>query len=219
MMPSGKYSRDYYLRKLKKHEQEYYNYLADCKRFTKEEVRELNRKKNKTNQHLEGLSSFINESLNPYIFNNKYSLYMIRDGHKLLVVDYATNKETVYVPLYTSDLDNDFSLVSSISEVSELEKKYEIHFKRNYITTPEPKWYDNNSIHSPQLYMKDGGYVSHGSWRNLDHINCLLTAHEYVITAPAVRGLGKGSYALGSTVLDFMQDIWKRESKLYAHRR
>ena len=208
MMPKGFYNRDHYIRKMQKHEQEYLNDLADRKRFSKEERRSISRKKDKDQQHLEGLSSFINEQLNPYVFNNKYSLYSIRSGKKILVADWATNLETIYVPLYTAPIDTEHSITRALSEVTDLEKKYECHFKRDYITVPDPEWYETNSPFSPQLNLKEGGFTSHGSWRNQDHLDCLLTRNEFVVTAPAVRGLGKGSYELGATILHYLVHLY-----------
>ena len=214
--------RDYWLRKCNHAIQDYLNAHVTGERFDKKKLREIWRNNDKTSQHFQGLSSFINEQLNPYLFNNKYTMYMQRIGSKILVTDYATKQETVFVPLFTTSIEEETSLTNSIAELGELEKKAHLHFKRNYLKIGDykaPLWVDSNHYHSPQLNMKAGGFTNVGSWREVDHLNCVLTKNEFVVTAPAVRGLGKGSYELGATILHFMQDIWKREGKQYAHRR
>lgn len=220
-----KKNEDWYAKLLDEEEQYYQNLLASRKRFTKKEIRAIHRKKTKETQHLEGFSAFVNDQLNPFLFNGKYSMYMIRDGRQFIVIDWSTNQETVFVPLYTTQMDTESSLIHAISEVGEAEKKAHIHFKRNNFTDKDglkiPLWKQFNKGWSvgPQLDMKKGGFTYYGSWRNQDHIDCVLTKNEFVVTAPAVRGLGKGSYHMGALILFYLQDIWKRESKRYPHKR
>ena len=214
--------RDYWLRKCNHAIQDYLNATVGGVRFNKKELRELRRNRAKTEQHFQGLSSFINDHLNPYLFNNKYTMYMQRTGEKILVTDFATKQETVFIPLFTTDIEEENSITNCIAELGDLEKKAHLHFKRNYLKIGDykvPLWTDSSHHHSPQLNMKGGGFTDVGSWREVDHLNCVLTRNEFVITAPAVRGLGKGSYELGATILHFMQDIWKREARQYAHKR
>jgi len=225
--------RDYWYRKCNHALQDWCNAWVGGARFNKKQLRELRRDRDKSEQHFQGLSSFINDHLNPYLFNNKYTMYMQRTGEKILVTDYATKLETVFIPLFTTGIEEDTSLTNCIAELGELEKKAHLHFKRNYLKIgdyKQPVWVVSTNgpkerticdeeYRTPQLNMKSGGFVEQGSWRNVDHVNCLLTKNEFVITAPAVRGLGKGSYALGAAILHFMQDIWKREARQYAHKR
>ena len=74
-------------------------------------------------------------------------------------------------------------------------------------------------IIGPQLNLMAGGFVDCGSYRHLDMVDCLLTRNEFVVSAPAVRGLGKGSYQLGCQILQLLMAHWIKQGKAYAHKR
>ena len=80
-----------------------------------------------------------------------------------------------------------------------------------------PKYVINPDYWAPQLDLRAGGFVDIGLYKHFDHINCLLTRDEFVVTAQAVRGLGKGSYRRGGEILYNLQEQWRREAKNYSH--
>jgi len=211
--------RDWYARKVTKAWQDYLNNKVKQKTFTKEEVRENNRKKDEKDQHQEAIGSLFNNELN-YLINNQFVFVTNRHADPLVVV--GDKFETVYAPIYFNRTSSSNSITQNLFDAFKEQDKFtkEIHFKRNYTT--DPKW-SNGWIQQPgqhpQLNMRAGGYVDIGSYRHLDHIDCLLTAHEFVVSAPAVRGLGKGSYDFGARILALLMAHWIKEGKRYAHKR
>ena len=213
--------RDWYARQLKIDWEKKLNSIKDSKTFTKKEIRANNKKKSKLDQHQEAIGCLFNNELN-YLINNQFVFVTNRQADPLIVI--GNNLETVYLPLYVTKTSSPKSITQSLSKVFEETDRFtkEIHFKRNYTT--DPKWNLGwisrpENYHTPELNMKAGGYVDCGSYRHLDHIKALLTAHEFVLAAPAVRGLGKGSYEFGARILSLLMAHWIKEGKRYAHKR
>jgi|TARA_R110000823_G_scaffold276828_1_gene395437 hypothetical protein len=214
--------RDWYVRKVDKAWSEALYNQKNSETFTKHHVREHNKKQTKIDQHQEAIGSLFNNELN-YIINNKFAFVTNRKADPLIVI--GDEFETTYLPLKLNRTSDPSSITQTMSDVFAEQDRFtkEIHFKRNYTT--DSKWNNGwvlktgNPFYVPQLNMKAGGYVDCGSYRHLDHIDCLLTAHEYVICAPAVRGIGKGSYDYGARILSLLMAHWIKEGKRYAHKR
>ena len=220
MTKKTKTPRDWYARKVSKAWQDYLNNKVKQKTFTKEEVRENNRKKTDKDQHQEAIGSLFNNELN-YLINNQFVFVTNRQADPLVVV--GDKYETVYAPIYLNRTDSDNSITKNLFDTFKDIDKFtkEIHFKRNYTT--DPKWNNGWILREgevrPELNLRSGGYVDIGSYRHLDHVEALLTAHEFVLSAPAVRGLGKGSYKFGARILALLMAHWIKEGKRYAHKR
>ena len=215
--------RDWYRRKLNKHWQEFFDRLANSKRFSKEEIRELDRERHDPiTRHEFAIGSLIANHLN-YFINNQFAITSDYNANTILFV--GDKYETVYARMYNKDINDEDSITSTMADVWEKEDKFveEINFKRDYASLiPRADWYDNPRVPSewsPQLDFKDGGFVHQGSWAKTDSVNAYLMKNEWVVNAKACRGLGRGSYTFGAMILSKLCRHWEREANKYAHRR
>ena len=213
--------RDWFMRKLNKHYAEAIERILNGTTFSKQDLRKHHKKKSKLHKNQKAIDSLFNNELN-YIINNKFAFTTNRDADPLIIM--GEELESVYCLLYTQSNQDENSITQSMQDTFENTDKfeYELHFKRNYTTDPKFNggWViRDNSIYGPQLNLMAGGFVDCGSYRHLDMVDCLLTRNEFVVSAPAVRGLGKGSYQLGCQILQLLMAYWIKQGKAYAHKR
>lgn len=195
-------SRDWYRRKLDKHWQEFHDELANSQRFSKQEIRELDRERHDpVVRHQFAIGSLIMNDLN-YLINNQFVITTDYSANTILFV--GDKYETVYARLYSKDVNDIDSITSTMADVWDKEDKFieEINFKRDYLKLiPRKDWYENPRIPSewsPQIDFSDGGFVHQGSWAKTDSVNAYLMKNEWIVNSKAVRGLGRGSYKFGA---------------------
>ena len=215
------HSRDPYLRKMYAGYDDYMKRTKNNETLSKQERREETRRTHGDERQHEMMMKEVFRQINEFVFNDKILILSqpMGDLHNIIVV--GEKYETYFGNLFTQRITEDGSVFNIMAKaIADGDK----HFTQVNFNLAErlnnrvyPKYIHNPNYYVPQLDLRAGGYVDHGSFRHHDHINCLLTRDEFVITAQAVRGLGKGSYRLGGEVLYNLQNQWRREAKQYSH--
>ena len=220
----NKYS-DHYHRKLRKALQEALDIKANNSRQSKAERKKENREKQSRlsdeSKICQAVGSTI-QSLNMIIDGN-FSFHADRWGDTIVAINYPIGYEVVYKKIYVEKVDSENSVANTIKDTFEIEDrlKHEFDWKkiREKIAEDRGWWYETHRPHSPQLKFKQGGKVASGSDTHFDCCDALIGKDEHIVEAPAVRGLGFGSYTLGHFLLYQLRNFWRMRGKNYAHRR
>ena len=217
-----KHSRDPYIRKLYAGYDEYLKNMENNKTMTKQELREETRRRNNDPEHQhENMVRELFQNLNKYVFDDKMLILFQPRGDVANLIVVGEKYETYFGKLFTHKITDEQSVFRIMAKaISDGDKYFEqVALKplQHLDNAMLPKYVINPDYWAPQLDLRAGGFVDIGSYKHFDHINCLLTRDEFVVTAQAVRGLGKGSYRRGGEILYNLQEQWRREAKNYSH--
>ena len=217
-----KHSRDPYIRKLYAGYDQYLKNMENSKTLNKQELREEKRRRNSDPEHQhENMVRELFQNLNKYVFDDKMLILFQPRGDVANLIVVGEKYETYFGKLFTHKITDDESvfrlMAKAISDGDRYFQQVALKPLQHFDNEMLPKFVHNPNYYTPQLDLRAGGYVDIGSYRHFDHINCLLTRDEFVVTAQAVRGLGKGSYRRGGEILYNLQEQWRREAKNYSH--
>ena len=216
--------RDWYFRKIGKFHQKLFDDLANAERPTKKDERNNHKLKEKERQHALKIADWVDNCAN-YLFQGDLGIVCGRRGDTIIFFD--NERESVYQRINCTELDDEDSIFGGLRHSMAFADKFteQVHHKGKRVNVPSPYWVQeyNKSYgqhwDKPSLNFFNGGPVDKGSWRKFDTVYAILARNEFVVTQKAVRGIGKGSYALGSQILYLLMKQFEREARNYAHRR
>ena len=221
---------DWYAELCSEAEQEAYDALANSQRQTKKEKREVNRHRFKKEHPIgDSIGSTLN-SLN-HLIDQDLSFHGDRHGRIISVIHYGLGVERHYMSLYDCPITDEKSVYRTLTESYQIEDSVMQNFdykafREQRLNYDRGKWYHTSTYPLPQLMFMEGGAVTVGSDRlhdcvhaNISGENCLITKEEHIVEAPAILGLGFGSYTLGHHLLFKLRNHWRMRGKLYARQR
>tara|TARA_Y100001938_G_scaffold138680_1_gene204541 strand:- start:93 stop:722 length:630 start_codon:yes stop_codon:yes gene_type:complete len=209
---------------MSKFHQELLDRNANAERPTKEDERNAVRVKCKEQQHGLKIADWVANCAN-FLFQGDLGIVTGKHGDTIIFFD--NERESVYQRIHCTKLDHEDSIFGGLRHAVEFADKFtdQVHHKGEKVNVPSPYWVAKYSklygrpYGDPNLNFFHGGPVDKGSMRNLDTVYAILQHNEFVWTKKAVRGIGKGSYKLGSQILYLLMKQFEREAKNYAHRR
>ena len=179
---------------------------------------------NSTEKSLRLLGRFICHQYNR-VYNSRFSFNYA--GNFLYVMDLVAQVEHRFMLFDTASIYDKRSLFTAFKDVFDFQKAFEenMDFDKGFFQTNrfknvmDPPWVQRGDSNVAEMYLADGGFVNHGTYKKFDCVPAMLCRNEFVLSQESVRGLGKGSYKRGAVFLYALMSHFEKEAKDYPHER
>ena len=157
------------------------------------------------------------------VYNSRFSFNFAADF--LYVMDLVAQVEHRFMLFDTASIHDKRSLFTAFKDVFDFQKAFEenLDFDKGFFQTNrfknvmDPPWVQRGDSNVAEMYLADGGFVNHGTYKKFDCVPAMLCRNEFVWNQEAVRGFGKGSYRRGAVFLYALMDHFEKEAKEYPH--
>mgnify|MGYP003660835103 CR=1 FL=1 len=157
------------------------------------------------------------------VYNSRFSFNY--SGDFLYVMDLQGEFEHRFFLFETKSLHDKKSLFTAFKHLFDFQKAFQedMNFDKGYFQTErfkdvmDPPWAHRGRSHVAEMNLSEGGFVNHGTYKVYDCVPALVCRNEFVVTAEAIRGLGKGSYRRGAHFMYMLMSHFEEEAKQYPY--